>query len=81
MAKQTSMDRFSTLADFELTANGQSYAVVQVAADFLILETPQHISPGDAMLIIRVDKEVIERRIALPQGATPETGRVPILRF
>ena len=75
------MDRYSTVADFELRANGQSYAVVQVAADFLILESPQQIPPGDAELIIRVDKEVMKRHLALPQGATPEMERVPILRY
>lgn len=81
MSKQTSIDRFSSVASFELVANGQSYAVVQVASDFLILESPQQIPPGDAALVIRVDSEVIHRRIALPQGATPEMGRVPILRY
>lgn len=80
MPKQTSIDRFSSVADFELLANGQSYGVVQVASDFLILESPQQIPPGDAELIIRVDGEVIHRRIALPQGVTPEMGRVRILR-
>jgi hypothetical protein len=80
MPKQTSVDRFSSVADFELLANGQSYAVVQVASDFLILESPQQIPPGEAELIIRVDGEVIHRQITLPEGANPNVGRVPILR-
>ncbi len=33
MPKQTSLERFSTIADFELVAGGQSYDVVQVAPE------------------------------------------------
>lgn len=75
------MDRFSTVADFELLAGGKTYDVVQVASTFLILQTPQEIPPGDAELIIRVDGEVIHRQIALPNGSTPKMKRVPIQRY
>lgn len=81
MTKSTSPDRFSTVADFELVTGGQSYDVVQVASSFLILKTPQVIPPGDAELIIRVEDEVIRRKIALPEGSTSEMRRVPIKRY
>lgn len=81
MTEQTSTNRYSTIADFELLANGQSYAVAQVAPIFLILDSPQQIPPGDAELIIRVEEEVIRRQIALPEGATKEMRQVPIQRY
>lgn len=81
MSKQTSLERFSTVADFELLAGGQSFAVVQVAPDYIILQTPQEIASGDAELIIRVENEVIRRQIALPKGSSPSMRRVPIQRY
>lgn len=81
MSNETSVDRYSTVADFELIAHGRSYSVGHVAPAFLILETSQEISPGDAELIIRVEDEVIRRKIALPEGSTAEMRRVPIQRY
>ena len=81
MSKPTSVDRFSTVADFELVADGRSYDVVQVASSFIILKTPQEIPPGDAELIIRVENEVIHRQISLPNGSTPTMRRIPIQRY
>jgi hypothetical protein len=80
MRNETSVERFSTIASFELIAAGNSYDVAQVASSFLILESPQVIPPGDAELIIRVEDETIHRRIVLPHGATPEMEIVPIQR-
>ena len=81
MSKPNFPRRFSTVADFELIADGQYYDVVQVASEFIILKTPQEIAPGNAELIIRVEGEVIRRQIALPQGSKTEMRRVPILRY
>jgi hypothetical protein len=80
MSSQTSVDRFSTVADFELVAAGRSYSVAQVARDFIILETAVEIAPGPATLVIRVNGEELRRDIELPDGANRSSERVRIVR-
>jgi len=81
MSNSNPIERFSTVADFELIADGRSYSVGHVAPTFLILDRSEEIPPGDAELIIRVEDEVIRRQITLPQGSTAEMRRVPIQRY
>ena len=80
MATYTSADRFSTVADFELVTENRSYSVSQVAPTFIILDPPNDIPPGEAVLIIRVDGEELRREIQLPQGADRSSRRTPIIR-
>jgi hypothetical protein len=75
------VERYSTLAEFELVANGQSYDVGQVSSDFIILDKPADIPPGEADLFIRVEGEELHRRIRLPRGATSDTDQVVIERL
>lgn len=65
MSHDTSFDRYSTVAEFELLANGISYAVAQVAPQFLVLNKPTSIPPGKATLIIRTEGEEIRRDITV----------------
>jgi hypothetical protein len=81
MSSDTSVQRFSTVADFDLLINGQSYKVAQVAPDFLLLDKATAIPPGPAVLVIRVEGEEIRRAIELPAGASEETDRVEIRRL
>ena len=55
MSSDTSIERFSTVADFDLVVNGRSYKVAQVAPDFLLLDTATEIPPGHGVLVIRVE--------------------------
>ena len=81
MSNKTSVERFSTIARFELLADGRSFKVAQVASDFLELEVPTDIAPGPAVLVIRVDEsEEIRRDISLPQGASARSPQVQISR-
>jgi hypothetical protein len=80
MASETSVPRYSTVADFELLVDGRSYKVAQVAPDFLLLENPAEIAPGGAVLVIRVEGQEIRRQINLPTGASPKAVRVKIAR-
>lgn len=63
MSHDTSIDRFSTIAKFELLVDGVTYAVAQVAPDFVILRTPSTIPAGPATLIIRTEGEELRRNI------------------
>jgi hypothetical protein len=80
MAQSVEVERYSTVADFELIANGQSYSVGQVSSDFIILDKPADIPPCDADLYIRVEGEEMHRRIRLPQGASVNSDQVVIER-
>jgi hypothetical protein len=81
MSSDTSVQRFSTVADFDLLVNGRSYKVAQVAADFLLLDKATAIPPGPGVLVIRVEGEEIRRAIELPIGASEKTDRVEIRRL
>jgi hypothetical protein len=80
MSTDLSLDRHSSVADFELLAHNRSYDVAQVAPEFLILETPTEIPPGPATLVIRLEGEEIRRQLTLPDGATCNSTRVRICR-
>jgi hypothetical protein len=81
MSSDTSVQRFSTVAHFDLVVNGRSYRVAQVARDFVLLDKPTAIPPGPGVLVIRVEGEEIRRNIELPAGASAETDRVEIRRL
>lgn len=77
----TPVDRYSTVAEFELVVNQTRYDVEEVAPEFLTLATPADIPAGDADLYIRVEGEdELHRRIRLPQGASADSPRVVIER-
>jgi hypothetical protein len=80
MTEQTSTNRYSTIADFELIANGDSYPLVEIGPDFVVLKVAHEIPPGEVELIIRVDGKVIRRQIFLPNGASATSREVSIRR-
>lgn len=80
MSTDLSLDRHSSVADFQLLVQGQSYDVVQVAPEFLILATPTEIPPGPAELVIRLEGRETRRRLTLPDGASRGSARVGIRR-
>jgi len=81
MSSETSIQRFSTVADFDLVVNGRSYKVAQIAPDFLLFDEPTAIPPGPAVLVIRVEGQEFRRAIELPKGASKATDRVEIRRL
>jgi hypothetical protein len=80
MSSETSVDRFSTVAEFELLIADRSYRVAQVAPDFLILENAAEIAPSPGVVVIRVDKQEMRREILLPLGTETGSLRVQISR-
>jgi hypothetical protein len=81
MVSDASVQRFSTVADFDLFINGRSYKVAQVAPGFLLLDKGTAIPPGPGVLVIRVEGQEIRRTIELPVGASEETDRIEIRRL
>jgi hypothetical protein len=81
MQPSVAQERYSTVAEFELRVNDQSYSVVEVAPDFITLERAADIPPCDADLYIRVEGEELHRRIRLPRGASAASDQVVIERL
>lgn len=75
------MQRYSTIAEFELHADGRIFDVSQVAGDFIILARPAEIPPCEAHLLITVEGKCRRRRIRLPRGASAESDWVDIERL
>ena len=79
MTSETSVARTSFTAYFELIAEGKSFSVGQVAADFIILRDSETVPPGAAELIVRYDdQQEIHRRIEVigPDEERPERIRI-----
>jgi hypothetical protein len=81
MTQFVDVERYSSVATFELVANGRSYSPSHVSRDWIILDRPAEIPPCDADLYIRVEGEEMHRRIRLPQGASADSDRVVIERY
>jgi hypothetical protein len=79
MSHDTSLDRFSTVAEFELLVGGITYPVAQAAPRFLILNKPANIPPGPATFIIRTEGEELRRNIEVLPSVESST-RVEISR-
>ncbi len=81
MSEPTSVERSSTIADFELQANGTAYDVSQVAGGFIILSRAAQIPPCEADLFITVEGDRRRRHIRLPRGETLDSDWAAIERL
>ncbi|HEX3625443.1 MAG TPA: hypothetical protein VH280_08460 [Verrucomicrobiae bacterium] len=62
----------------ELRVNGMSLPVAQMGPDFLLMDNPIALPPGDADLFLQVDESKSEWKVHLPKGVSPNSKRVPI---
>jgi len=81
MSESAPPERYSTIADFKLVAQGETYDVAQVAGEFIIMARPVEIPPCDADLHITVEGDERVRRIRLPSGASKSSDWVDIERL
>ncbi|MDA1230698.1 MAG: hypothetical protein O2856_07990 [Planctomycetota bacterium] len=83
MSTNTSVQRHSTVAYFELISNSESYKVGQIAQSFIIMDATQRVPPtGPAELIVRSEgKDPMHRQIEVigPDAERPE--RIQIRRL
>ena len=81
MASETSVTRTSFTAYFELIADGKSFALGQVARDFVILRSPCIVAAGPAELIVRYDDQPeIHRQIEIIGPDPTHPDRISIRR-
>ena len=64
----------------ELRVNGVSLPVAQMGPDFLLMDNPIALPPGDANLFLQVDESKREWRVHLPNGISATSGRVTIAK-
>ena len=61
-----------------LVVNGSSIAVAQMGPDFLLVEHPLTIPPGNASLVLQVDQSERRWDVHLPNGISTACKRVSI---
>jgi hypothetical protein len=71
---------YSAQVEMRLIVNGESVSITHMGPDFLIVESPGEHPPGEATIVLQVDRS--ERRwiVRLPDGLHPGRKRVPISR-
>ena len=57
---------------------GMSIPVVQLGPDFLLLDAPASLAPGEGRLVLRVDEHERCWRVRLPEGISTASKRVAI---
>ena len=62
-----------------LVVNGSSIAVAQMGPDFLLVEHPLTIPPGNASLVLQVDRSEPRGNVHLPDGISAAFKRVAIV--
>ena len=79
MAIETSAERYSFTATFELITGGRSIQLGQLAPEFVILDREEPVEPGPAELIIHYsDRPALHRQIEVlsPDPERPERLRI-----
>ena len=64
----------------ELRVNGISPPVAQMGPDFLLMDNPIALPPGDANLFLQVHESKREWRVRLPNGISATSERVAIAK-
>jgi hypothetical protein len=68
----------SAQVKIQLLLNGGSIPVSQLGPDFLLLNNPFDHPPGNASLILQVDRSERRWSICLPEGMSATSNRVSI---
>lgn len=61
-----------------LVLNGESIPVAQLGPDFLLLDAPADHPPGDARVVLQVDRSERTWTVSLPDGISAQSERVAI---
>jgi len=61
-----------------LLVNGDSIAVAQMGPDCLFLDAPAEHGPGEATVVLQVDKSERRWKVWMPEGISRDSERVAI---
>ena len=62
----------------ELIAHGMSISINQMGPDFLLVESPVDLPPGEATIVLQVDKSERRWQVLLPDGISRASNRVAL---
>ncbi len=78
MIAEQSYGAHSAHLEMQLMINGASIGITQMGPDFLIIESPREHPPGEATIILQVDKSERRWTVHLPSGVQRGQKRIPI---
>jgi hypothetical protein len=81
MTAMTSNGGHSAQVKIQLLINGRSVPVAQVGPDFMLLNHPFDLPPGNAILVLQVDESERRWEVRLPNGISSTSNRVAALRL
>lgn len=70
----------SAHVEIGLRVNGILLPVAQMGPDFLLMDNPIELPPGEASLFLQVDESKREWNVYLPEGISPKSKRVAIAK-
>ena len=59
-----------------LIANGEEIAITHMGPDFLLVQSASDHPPGDATIVLQVDKSERRWKVRLPEGISKDSKRV-----
>jgi hypothetical protein len=78
MVPISSQGGHSAQVKMRLLVNGGSISVVQLGADFLLVDAPFDHPPGDASIVLQADQSARRWNVRLPTGISANSKRVAI---
>jgi hypothetical protein len=81
MIAVTSNGGHSAQVKIQLLIHGSSIPVAQLGPDFLLLDHPFDLPPGNAGLLLQVDQSERRWEVRLPDGISSTSNRVAVMRL
>jgi hypothetical protein len=78
MIAEQSHGAYSAHVEMQLIINGISYSITHMGPDFLFVESPVEVPPGEATIVLQVDQSERRWNVRLPDGLQPGHNRVEI---
>ncbi len=68
----------SAQLEMRLLVNGRSIGITHMGPDFLLVESPTDLPPGEASIMLKVDDSESQWKVRLPEGMSKTSKRVPL---
>jgi hypothetical protein len=78
MLPLTSKGGHSAIVNIRLLVNGDSLRVAQMGSDCLFVDAPLNHPPGEATIVMQVDRSERRWKVRLPEGVSAASERVTI---
>lgn len=75
---QENQGAHSAHVEMRLILNGSSIGITHMAPDFILIESSIDHPPGEASIVLQVDKSVRQWQVNLPEGISKSSKRVAL---